>query len=137
MSTPWERLKEERLRLAMSQEVFGAHGGVRKQAQIKYEKGDRNPDSAYFEGIASIGANVDYILTGVTSGLRTKLNALEETTKAATSLDLPPRESELVRDVLYGVAMKDGSGIRETIENYVAERQSKKPAKTAAKRSKS
>lgn len=133
MSTPSERLREERIRLGLSQEAFGALGGVRKQAQIKYEQGERKPDSDYLEGIAAAGANVDYILTGTTAALRTRLNALEETTKAATSIDLPAREGAFVRDVLYGMALKDPALVRETIENYVAERQAKTPRKKGTK----
>lgn len=48
----------------MSQERFGEVGGVQKRAQINYEKGERNPDSAYLSAIAAAGADVLYILTG-------------------------------------------------------------------------
>ena len=41
----FERLKEERERMGLSQEKFGAIGGVKKLAQINYEKGERNADS--------------------------------------------------------------------------------------------
>ena len=62
------RLREERERLAHSQEAFGAIGGVLKRAQIHYEKGERNPDAAYLAAIASAGADVLYILTGQRQG---------------------------------------------------------------------
>lgn len=39
-------------------------GGVQKRAQIHYEKGERNPDSAYLSAIAAMGADVLYVLTG-------------------------------------------------------------------------
>lgn len=48
----------------MNQVDFGAVGGVKKLAQINYEKGERHPDSAYLAAIAAAGANVHYILTG-------------------------------------------------------------------------
>lgn len=60
----FERLREERERLGLSQEKFGALGGVLKRAQINYEKGERHPDSAYLAAIAAAGADVLYILTG-------------------------------------------------------------------------
>lgn len=63
MST-FERLREERERLGLSQEKFGALGGVLKRAQINYEKGERNPDSAYLTAIAAAGVDVLYVLTG-------------------------------------------------------------------------
>jgi len=64
MTTSHDRLKEERLRIGLSQVAFGAIGGVGKHAQINYEKGARHPDSAYLEAIAAAGADVLYILTG-------------------------------------------------------------------------
>ena len=58
------RLREERERMGLSQEAFGALGGVQKRAQINYEKGERQPDMAYLSAIATAGADVLYILTG-------------------------------------------------------------------------
>lgn len=62
-----ERLKEERIRLGLSQAALGEIGGVRKQAQLNYEKGERNPDSAYLSAIAKFGADIQFIVTGVRS----------------------------------------------------------------------
>ena len=59
-----ERLREERVRLSLSQELMGESAGVRKQAQLKYEKGERHPDAAYLERLAAIGVDVLYVLTG-------------------------------------------------------------------------
>ena len=59
-----DRLREERERLGLNQVEFGSIGGVKKLAQINYEKGERHPDSAYRGAIAAAGADVLYILTG-------------------------------------------------------------------------
>jgi len=59
-----DRLREERERLELNQEQLGVIGGVRKQAQLLYEKGERHPDSQYLAAIAAGGADVLYILTG-------------------------------------------------------------------------
>ena len=59
-----ERLFAERERLGLSQEAMGAAGGVRKQAQLLYEKDERHPDTRYLTAIAAAGADVLYILTG-------------------------------------------------------------------------
>lgn len=59
-----ERLKAERERLGLNQTDFGALGGVQKQAQLKYERGDRNPDSAYLASVSEAGVDVLYVLTG-------------------------------------------------------------------------
>jgi len=58
------RLKEERVRLGMNQTELGEVGGVRHVAQYRYEKGDRQPDSAYLSNIAAMGVDVQYVLTG-------------------------------------------------------------------------
>ncbi|MBS0477187.1 MAG: helix-turn-helix transcriptional regulator [Proteobacteria bacterium] len=65
MSTIGERLQEERKNLGLSQAQFGEAGGVQKRAQINYEAGERSPDAAYLERIAAIGADVQYVITGV------------------------------------------------------------------------
>lgn len=59
-----ERLREERVRLGPSQEVFGEMAGVGKQAQLRYEKGERHPDALYMAAIAEVGVDVLYVLTG-------------------------------------------------------------------------
>lgn len=64
MNSQGDRLREERERLGLSQLAMGDVGGVKKLAQLNYEKGDRKPDSAYLAAIAAIGADVLYILTG-------------------------------------------------------------------------
>lgn len=64
MATFHDRLKEERKRLKLNQELFATHGGVKRDAQINYENGSRKPDSAYIEAIASIGVDVLYVVTG-------------------------------------------------------------------------
>ena len=61
------RLKLERRRLRMNQTDFAAAGGVQKHAQVNYEKGTRCPDAGYLAGIAEVGVDVQYVLTGRTS----------------------------------------------------------------------
>ncbi|MFM5236461.1 helix-turn-helix domain-containing protein [Aeromonas veronii] len=64
MSSIGNRLREERERLGLNQTAFGAIGGVQKQAQLKYEKGERFPDAGYLSEIVKVGADVQYIITG-------------------------------------------------------------------------
>nr|DAI22410.1 MAG TPA: transcriptional regulator, HTH_3 family, Transcriptional Regulaator, Strucutral.9A [Caudoviricetes sp.] len=58
------RLKEERERLKLNQEVMGAVGGVRKQAQLKYESGASCPSADYLAEIAKIGIDIQYVVLG-------------------------------------------------------------------------
>ncbi len=64
MATFFERLKEERLNLGLSQSSFGDLVGVGKSAQIRYEHGERSPDGDYLQAAAAAGCDVLYILTG-------------------------------------------------------------------------
>lgn len=59
-----DRLREERERLGLNQEGFGALGGVKKLAQINYEKGERAPSSDYLAGLAKAGVDVLFVVTG-------------------------------------------------------------------------
>lgn len=95
MSTIGERLRQERVRLDINQMEFGSCGGVLKQTQLKYEKGDRFPDAVYLEAISKAGADVQYILTGHRSqlgftadelALILKIRKLRSSQKAAIAL---------------------------------------------------
>lgn len=59
-----ERLRQLRLDAGLSQEAFGRLGGVQKQTQIKYEKGERSPDAEYLTGLHLAGIDVGYLITG-------------------------------------------------------------------------
>jgi transcriptional regulator with XRE-family HTH domain len=58
------RLKEARKRLGLSQQEFGAIGGVEANAQGKYESGERIPRSDYLAALKKKGIDVLYILSG-------------------------------------------------------------------------
>lgn len=59
------RIKEERLRLGMSQTAFAAIAGVTKSAQIKWESGTSSaPTAPALAAYAEAGADVFYIVTG-------------------------------------------------------------------------
>ncbi|MBH3441832.1 helix-turn-helix domain-containing protein [Pseudomonas luteola] len=64
MSSIGSRLREERERLCLSQTLFGAIGGIKTNAQVKYEKDERSPDAEYLSALANKGVDVLYVLTG-------------------------------------------------------------------------
>ncbi|WGO91854.1 helix-turn-helix transcriptional regulator [Pseudomonas viciae] len=59
-----ERLREERTRLGLNQEAFAQLGGITRNTQGSYEKGERNPDSVYLTAVLRAGVDVQYVLTG-------------------------------------------------------------------------
>jgi len=65
LDTIGERLKSERIRLGYSQTNFANIGGVKKNAQVNYENNSRHPDAEYFAAISKIGADINYIITGI------------------------------------------------------------------------
>ena len=60
----FERLREIRKGMNLTQADFGALAGVTVTAQLNYEKGTRNPDTAYLAALAGHGVDVGYLLTG-------------------------------------------------------------------------
>lgn len=64
MSVFFERLREERKRLNLTQADFAALANVTVDSQGNYERGSRKPDSSYLEAVAKHGVDVGYLLTG-------------------------------------------------------------------------
>lgn len=98
MNTPGERLRAERTRLGLSQEAFAAHGGVKKLAQINYERDKRKPDAKYLEGIAAAGADVAFIVTGETAEVRARLDVLKGSTEDALKIPGTPEQQAALRN---------------------------------------
>jgi transcriptional regulator with XRE-family HTH domain len=60
----FDRLKEERAKVGLSQTAFGEVGGVTKKTQMLYESGERAPDLKYLQRLADIGVDIQYVVTG-------------------------------------------------------------------------
>lgn len=58
------RLREERKRLSLTQADMAAAGGVKPNAQVHYESGDRVPSADYLQRLEGAGIDVLYVLTG-------------------------------------------------------------------------
>jgi len=80
------RLREERSRLGLTQEALGEIGGVRKQAQLHYEKDERKPDSDYLAAVAEAGVDILYVVTG------------ERSKPVPPKYEPPSEETELLSD---------------------------------------
>jgi transcriptional regulator with XRE-family HTH domain len=63
------RLEDEREKLGLKKGEMAAYGGVAGSAYTNYSEGKRAPDADFLAAIAAIGADVQYILTGVRSSL--------------------------------------------------------------------
>ncbi|WP_275272380.1 helix-turn-helix domain-containing protein [Limnobacter sp. P1] len=58
------RLREERTRLGLTQDVLASHGGVQRLAQAQYESGAREPKAGYLHKISQAGVDLTYVLLG-------------------------------------------------------------------------
>ncbi|MDP1976271.1 helix-turn-helix domain-containing protein [Undibacterium sp.] len=64
MSDLGNRLRDERKRLGLNQLEFAVLGGVKKNAQMNYESGERSPDADYLSALLKADVDVMYVLTG-------------------------------------------------------------------------
>lgn len=69
MSDIGRRLREERVRLGLTQQAFAARGGVASNAQGNYESGKRKPKADYLAALAEKGVDILYVLLGEPQGL--------------------------------------------------------------------
>lgn len=60
-----DRLREERIRLSLTQAELGVAGGVKVNAQNVYERGIRAPNAVCLAAVAKAGADVFYLMTGL------------------------------------------------------------------------
>lgn len=58
------RLKEERERLGLSQAEFAKMMGLHRNTVVRYESGDREPDSGFLARVGDIGVDPGYLLYG-------------------------------------------------------------------------
>jgi len=89
-----KRLCEERKRIGLNQTDFGRIGGVTKTSQVNYESGERSPNVDYWQAIGAVGADVQYILTGLRSGVQVTQYQLNK--EEAEQLILSMRERALI-----------------------------------------
>jgi transcriptional regulator with XRE-family HTH domain len=64
MSTIGVRLRQERIRIGLTQRELGRVGGVAANAQGSYEQDRRSPRADYLSKILEVGIDVIYVLTG-------------------------------------------------------------------------
>lgn len=104
-----ERLREERRRLGLTQGDLAAVASIATNTQANYEKGTRNPDSAYLAAVAGAGVDVLYVLTGqrtprVEEGLNEREQAVLDNYRA-----LPEEDKSAVQRLTH--ALKESAPV--------------------------
>lgn len=108
-----QRIRAERERIGLSQTELGAAGGVQKNAQHNYEGGKRAPDASYLAGIARVGCDVVYILTGERSATSLPSMMLRS---IQNSLAAP---EEFTPVPVYAAELAAGAGSANGIEEVI------------------
>ncbi len=108
-----DRLRKERERLKLSQDEMGQAGGVNRNTQGKYEKGDRNPDSAYLSALANVGVDVLYVLTGQRLSTSETSLSSEEVELLNSYRGMTALSRDSFRHIALTVAKVDGTSSNE------------------------
>ncbi|MDP2962257.1 MAG: hypothetical protein Q8N54_05810 [Sulfurimicrobium sp.] len=119
-----KRLREERERLGLNQASFGMIGGVKKLAQLNYEKDDRIPSSTYFDNLReNKNIDVDYILSGLrdnNEGRRLRAES-RVNLNIAMALELWPSAFSSAVDDAYQQNIDNSNGNGFPVEAYLAD----------------
>lgn len=108
------RIKEERERLGYDQEPFAALSGASRYSQIDWEKGKSFPNAKVLAAYASVGADVQYILTGLRSVVQvTTMQLSADEVKAVTAI-LSQREAKHLDNYRHIADEEDRKAVERT-----------------------
>lgn len=123
MNSIGDRLREERIRLGLSQDEFAAVAGVQRRAQGNYERGERAPDAVYLASVAARGADIQYIVCGIRTvpdaqhqdDLKRMSDAWETLELALEKVrrTLPPSKKRKAAEALYRASKAQVSGVSQ------------------------
>lgn len=104
-----DRLRDERLRLSYKQEDFAQIGGVNRNTQGSYERGDRHPDTVYLARIARVGVDVAYVITGRKTAIAESALAEQEREVLEYFRGMSDYNKESIRRMAFAMAAADGA----------------------------
>lgn len=111
------RLKEERKKLALTQQEIASKVSVTRETWSRYESGKIQPGSAVIVELVKLGVDTNYLITGKRGNSkedngRIKLAIAENTANYDSTLKLTKQELTLVRN--YRKASEEG---KKSLEN--------------------
>ncbi|NYT80902.1 helix-turn-helix transcriptional regulator [Alcaligenaceae bacterium] len=114
-----DRLKEERLRLGLTQPVMGEIAGVTKKSQMLYEAGERFPDARYLAAAMRAGVDVLYVLSGErsNSALTHHLSPREQVVLDAYRAGTPEQQDFILKAAL-GFSGIEGSAATKSSQVF-------------------
>lgn len=122
------RLREERLRVGISQVEAANACGVSREMWGRYERGIGSPGADVIARMAELGIDTHYAVTGEKSSGNSDsargsfddvLASLRSATNQAMELDLSEDHRVLVRDILFAITLQDAAMMRTVIDSYV------------------
>ncbi len=124
MSEFGDRLREERLRLKLSQAKFAEACGIKRTAQTTYESGERSPSIDYLKAIEKVGVDAWYVWTGQRAGIG--FTKTQEENQLRADLDrienpAPEVDSVFLAEVLRCVACTQSEAQVSPTPNQQAE----------------
>ena len=90
------RLKEERERLALTQEAWGAIAGAARRTVSDWEKGVSSPNTVQLSALSEMGLDVLYVVTGARSAVLPGLTP-EETALVDNFRHSPPEARKAIK----------------------------------------
>lgn len=119
------RIKEERLRLGMTQPQFAMACQASKRALIEWEKGATSPSAVQLSALGDAGADVLYIVTGRREQnaqeridarrLTIAIEAVEEGLEQANKTLPPYKKAELIK-AAYDLITQPETGKSKVVE---------------------
>lgn len=98
-----DRLRSERLRLKLTQRELAAIGQVQVNAQLRYEKGRRQPSARYLAAVAGCGVDLSFVLLGIRNSDRQTI-AAEESAMIRSMRTLAGPEREVLVQLISTLA---------------------------------
>lgn len=100
------RIREERLRLGVSQDDFAGSLGVDRKTAGRWERGEASPSAAQLAGMTSMGVDVRYVLIGLRDDA---ISEAPERYHVPSSLAerlaaLSPRQQEAIKELVDAFA---------------------------------
>ena len=99
------RLREERIRLGVSQTELAVACGIAKNTQLNYEKDERSPDAKYLAAAEALGIDVCYVLLGKHFPVSSEGLSPFELEMLSYLKELSEYDKESLRRMAYAMAM--------------------------------
>lgn len=112
------RLREERVRLGISQEGLAVLAGTNRMTPSRYESGSHKPTLSFLNEIGRAGIDIDYVLTGKHIELTLAKSDAAQLGRVMSLVFALLNEHKLdVTDEVRGRLLMEALGVHEVVSN--------------------